>query len=106
MGAVGWCTIGPGADPAVGFAILRTDLMNQSESLAPRSARWLTFGSAVTILFGIAPSQILLALAIVALLLSGDKLSLPPIKLPLGLFLLGTLVAFAFAPHPAEGLPQ
>jgi putative inorganic carbon (HCO3(-)) transporter len=66
----------------------------------------LTFGSAVTILFGIAPSQILLALAIVALLLSGEKISLPPIKLPLGLFLLGTLVAFALAPHPAEGLPQ
>jgi len=80
--------------------------MNQSESLASVLARWLTFGSAVTILFGIAPSQILLALAMVALLLSGEKLSLPPIKLPLALFLLGTLVAFAFAPHPAEGLPQ
>src|SRR5215475_13047522 len=80
--------------------------MNPTDSFWSRAARWLTFGSAVTILFGIAPSQILLALAIVALLLSGEKLSLPPIKLPLALFLLGTLVAFAFAPHPAEGLPQ
>jgi putative inorganic carbon (HCO3(-)) transporter len=80
--------------------------MNPSESFASRAARWLTFASAVSILFGIAPSQILLALAIVALLLSGETLSLPPIKLPLALFILGTLIAFALAPHPAEGLPQ
>src|SRR5579864_7943685 len=83
-----------------------TGLMTSSESFASRAARWLAFGSAVSILFGIAPSQILLALAMVALLLSGEKLSLPPIKLPLALFILGTLVAFALAPHPADGLPQ
>jgi O-antigen ligase len=80
--------------------------MNPPESLPSRTATWLTFGSAVAILFGIAPSQILLALAIVALLLSGERLSLPPIKLPLALFILGTLIAFALAPHPSEGLPQ
>jgi O-antigen ligase len=80
--------------------------MNPSDSFWSRAARWLTFGSAVAILFGIAPSQILLALAVVALLLSGEKLSLPPIKLPLALFILGTVIAFALAPHPADGLPQ
>jgi O-antigen ligase len=80
--------------------------MQSSEPFASRAARWLSFGSAVAILFGIAPSQILLALAVVALLLSGEKLQLPPIKLPLALFILGTLLAFAFAPHPAQGLPQ
>jgi putative inorganic carbon (HCO3(-)) transporter len=80
--------------------------MNQTESFASRAARWLTFGSAVSILFSIAASQILLALALVALLLSGEKLRLPAIRLPLGLFFLGTVIAFAFSPHPAEGLPQ
>jgi putative inorganic carbon (HCO3(-)) transporter len=71
-----------------------------------RAARWLTFGSAVSILFSIAISQSLLALALAALLLSGERLRLPPIKLPLALFVLGTFLALAFSPHPAEGLPQ
>jgi putative inorganic carbon (hco3(-)) transporter len=71
-----------------------------------RAARWLTFGSAVSILFSIAVSQSLLALALAALLLSGEKLRIPPVKLPLALFLLGTFVALAFSAHPSEGLPQ
>src|SRR3954447_3838669 len=71
-----------------------------------RAARWLTFASAAAILLGIAYSQSLLALALIALLLSGEKLRLPPIRLPLALFFLGTILAFAFSPHPAEGLPQ
>jgi O-antigen ligase len=71
-----------------------------------RAARWLTFGSAVSILFSIAISQSLLALSLAALLLSGEKLRLPPIKLPLLLFILGTFLALAFSPHPGEGLPQ
>jgi O-antigen ligase len=80
--------------------------MNLPESPIVRAARWLTFGSAVSILFSIAVSQILLALALAALLLSGEKLRLPPLKWPLALFLLGTLLALAFSPHPGEGLPQ
>jgi O-antigen ligase len=71
-----------------------------------QAARWLTFGSSVAILVGIAPSQILLGLALAALLLSGEKLRLPPIQLPLGLFLLGTLIAVAFSSNPMAGLPQ
>ena len=43
-----------------------------------RAARWLTFASAVSILFSIAASQILLALALAALMLSGDKLRCRP----------------------------
>ena len=42
-------------------------------------------------MLGIAPSQILLALAFAALLASGEKLRLPRIRLALGLFLLGTV---------------
>src|SRR5689334_15164992 len=80
--------------------------MNSPESTLSRAARWLAFGSAVTILFSIAASQTLLALSLAALLLSGDKLRLPPVRLLLGLFLLGTVIALAFSPHPSEGLPQ
>ena len=71
-----------------------------------RAARWLTFGSAVSILFSIAISQSLLALALVALLLSGAKLRIPPIRVLLGLFILGTVLALALSDHPSEGLPQ
>ena len=80
--------------------------MNPSESNLLRGARWLAFGSAVAILFSIAISQILLALALAALLISGEKLRLPPIKLPLALFLFGTILSLAFSGDPAAGLPQ
>ena len=80
--------------------------MTAPEPFLARAARWLAFGSAVSILFSIAVSQILLGLALVALLLSGEKISLPPVKLPLALFVLGTFLALAFSAHPGEGLPQ
>lgn len=71
-----------------------------------RAARWLTFGSAASILFSIAISQSLMALAFAALLASGEKLRLPRIKWPLGLFMLGTAISLAFSAEPAAGLPQ
>jgi putative inorganic carbon (hco3(-)) transporter len=80
--------------------------MNPSESYLFRTARWLTFTSAVSVLFSIAACQILLALAVAALLLSGEKLRIPPIALPLGLFLLGTVVSLALSGNPSAGLPQ
>lgn len=80
--------------------------MNPSQPFMVQAARWLAFASSISILVGIAPSQILLGLALAALLLSGEKLRLPPIKLPLGLFLAGTLIAVAFSGNPAAGLPQ
>ena len=80
--------------------------MDSPEPLLFRIARWLTFGSAVAILFSIAASQILLGLALAALLLSGGRMRLPRIWLPLSLFLLGTLISLAFSPDPAAGLPQ
>src|SRR5271170_5234982 len=80
--------------------------MDAPESMLLRAARWLAFASSVAIVVGIAPSQILLGLSLAALLLSREKLQLPPIKLPLGLFLLGTLVAIVFSGNPAAGLPQ
>ena len=80
--------------------------MTSSQLALFRAASCFAFGSAVAILYAIAVSQILLGLAIAALLLSGAKLRLPPIWLPLGLFMAGTLIALALADHPAVGLPQ
>jgi len=80
--------------------------MNPEETLLLRATRWLAFGSAVAILFSIAASQILMGLALAALMLSGEKLRMPRIWLPLSLFILGTLIALAFSPDPAAGLPQ
>jgi O-antigen ligase len=71
-----------------------------------RIALWLTFGSSAAVILGIAASQTLLFLSIVALLLSKENLRLPPIKLPLLLFLSGTLIAIAFSENPSAGLPQ
>jgi putative inorganic carbon (hco3(-)) transporter len=71
-----------------------------------RSAFYLTCGALLSILFSIAVSQILLALALAALLFSSTKLRLPPIKLPLGLFLAGTMVSLLASGHIQEGMPQ
>lgn len=79
--------------------------MTPPEPFLWRSARWLTFASAVTILISIAASQTLLALAMAALLASGMPLRLPPIKLPLALFIAGTLLSLAFSGEAAAGLP-
>src|SRR5258708_3170226 len=80
--------------------------MEQQDSALLRTARWLAFGSAVSIMLGIAPSQILLALAFAALLASGEKLRLPRMKLPLAIFMLLTIVSLAFSDNPSRGLPQ
>jgi O-antigen ligase len=71
-----------------------------------RAARWLTFGSAVSIIFSIAVFNILLGLALAALLLSGEPLRLPRIKLPLALFAAATVLALVVSPDRAAGLVQ
>jgi len=71
-----------------------------------RAAFYLTCGSLVSILFSIAVSQILLGLALAALLLSSERLRLPPIKLPLVLFMAGTVLSLLFSGHMSEGTPQ
>jgi putative inorganic carbon (hco3(-)) transporter len=80
--------------------------MNPGESKMLQSARWLTFGSAASILLGIAPSQILLALSLAALLASGAPMRWPRIRLALGLFLFGTVLSLLLSDNPAAGLPQ
>src|SRR5579884_1311145 len=66
----------------------------------------LAFGSAVTILFSIAISQIMLALALAAVLLSGLPLRFPPIRTPLALFFLLTVVSLLDSGDPLSGTPQ
>ena len=66
----------------------------------------LSFASAALILVSIATSQILLGLALALLLVSGAKLRLPRVWLPLALFLLGTILSLVFSAEPARGLPQ
>ena len=71
-----------------------------------RAAFYLTCGSIISILFSIAVSQIFLALAVAALLLSSQPLRLPPIKLPLALFMIGTVISLLVSGHIREGTPQ
>ena len=72
-----------------------------------RAACWLTFGAAASIVLSIAAFYILMGFALAALLFSGDKLRLPRIKLPLGVFMGLTLIAWAFSPDPwVDGYPQ
>jgi O-antigen ligase len=76
------------------------------EAFMTRAAAWLTLGAAVSIILSIWVSQTLMWPAVLALLLSGQKLRLPRIKVPLGLFMLGTLVSLAFSGEIVHGLPQ
>ena len=71
-----------------------------------RSAFYLTCGALLSILFSIAVSQILLALALAALLLSSYPIRLPPIKLPLALFMAGTVISLLASGHIQQGMPQ
>ncbi len=67
---------------------------------------WLTYGSAVSILFSIALSQVLLGLALAALFASGEKLAFPPVRLPLALLFLDTVAALLLSGDPLHGTPQ
>ena len=71
-----------------------------------RAAVAFSFAAAIAPLVSIAAGQILLGLAVAALAVSGMGLRIPPVKLPLGLFMAATLVSLAFAEDPAAGWPQ
>lgn len=76
------------------------------ETKLDRFVVYLTGASTVAILVSIAAAQILLALALIALLFSKLAFRLPPRSLLLGLFLGGTLLSLAFSGDPASGTPQ
>lgn len=81
-------------------------VMNSREARFTKWATWLTFASALTIMLSIFASQTLLGLALAALLLSGQEWRLPRIRLALGLFLLGTVIALLCSGAIVHGLPQ
>ena len=54
----------------------------------------------------IAGCELLLGAAILAAIYAWRKLEFPPIRLPLALFVAGTLLSLAFSTHPAAGFPQ
>src|SRR5579871_3688612 len=67
---------------------------------------YLAFGSAVSILFSIAVSQILLAASVAALAGLRAPFRFPPIKVPLLLFFFLTIVADLLSGEPMTGMPQ
>lgn len=71
-----------------------------------RVAFYCAFGAAASIFFSIAVFNVLLALSLAALLISGAKFRLPPIQWPLGLFMLGTVVSLALSESPMAGRVQ
>jgi putative inorganic carbon (hco3(-)) transporter len=71
-----------------------------------RAALYLAYASAASILVSIAVSQILLGMALITLLVSGERLRFPPIRLPLALFFVGTVLAVLLSPDPYRGVPQ
>ncbi len=60
----------------------------------------------VATLVSIAGCELLLGAAILAAIYAWRKLEFPPIRLPLALFVAGTLLSLAFSTHPAAGFPQ
>lgn len=80
--------------------------MRISREQLNRASSYAVFASAAAILISISASQILLGIALAALLASSTKLRLPRIWLPLLLFLAGTLLSLALSPSPWHGLPQ
>jgi O-antigen ligase len=71
-----------------------------------RWALYLAFGSVATIVVSIAVSQLLLGTAVLVLLYSRVPLRFPPIKLPLILFMIWTVVSAIHSGHFISGLPQ
>lgn len=71
-----------------------------------RAAFYLTCGSLATILFSIALSQLLMGIALVVLVISNEGIRFPPVRLPLALFFLATVIAVTVSGHPLEGMPQ
>ena len=84
-----------------------TDLLSEFEFR--RLPFYLTFASVVAVLCSNSASNCLIGAAVVALVVChfrfGDALRFPPVKLPLGLFFLATLISLALSGHIGEGWP-
>jgi len=83
-----------------------TAASSDSETARRRAALYITWASAVSVVFSIAVSQILLGLALVAVLVSRTRLRLPRIWLPLALFMTGTVLSLLLSGDMLAGRPQ
>jgi len=77
-----------------------------SGSRLERLPCYLACAAAISMLFSIAVSEILVALALAALLISGEKLRFPPILIPITVFFGLTLISLAFSADPKGGIPD
>jgi hypothetical protein len=67
---------------------------------------YLAGAAAITTVVSIRAFEILMVLALLALIVTRRRWRLPPVWIPLALFLLGTLVSLAASGHVRDGLPQ
>jgi len=94
--------------PAERFPVIGTGqgLFESLKAYYERALFCTAFGSAVSILFSIAISQILLGIGLLLLILGRPALHFPPIKLPLALFFIATILADLLSGDPLAGIPQ
>lgn len=79
--------------------------MSLSDLSFEKAAFYLTCLSVICILFSIAISNIFLALAFAALLMSNWRMRFPSFWVPLAVFFAGTVIAVLLAPNPHGGTP-
>ncbi len=89
--------------PAIG---LSQDLSELVKPLCRTALFYIAFGSAASIIFSIAVSQILLGIGLLLIVLGRPEIYFPPIKLPLSLFFAATVLAVLISGHPLSGAPQ
>jgi putative inorganic carbon (hco3(-)) transporter len=78
----------------------------QSKLSLDRAAYYLTCASVVSMLFSIAIGEILLALAVAALLFSRERMRFPPILWPIVCFFAATVISMALSADPWSGRSQ
>ncbi len=79
--------------------------MKSTEFSLENAAFYLTCGSVLGILCSIAFSNVVLALAFAALLMSSQRMRFPPFWIPLTAFFLGTAISLLMSPNWHDGRP-
>ena len=75
-------------------------------NLWDQAALYLAGAAVIATTFSISAFEVLMGLALVALLARRRAFRLPPVWVPLALFLFGTLISLVASGHIREGLPQ
>src|SRR5437016_4823771 len=86
---------------ASAMALSNKDSLRRDDALL-----YLVSAAVVTTFISIRVFEVLMAVALVTLIATRRRWRLPPVWLPLSLFLLGTLVSLGASGHIREGLPQ